>query len=114
MIDLDALKPVLEPLVTGREDSADILEKITALNTSTPDETEIEARIAAAVAESEARARAEYNDRYMAAFFAQPTDAPPVSDDEATPDVVDEVDGVDTEITLDEVISDLDEPDKES
>lgn len=115
MIDLDALKPLLEPLVTGRDDSADILEKINALNVVEPEESEIESRIATAVAEAEARARAEYNRRYESAFFAQPTDAPPVSEEETTPVIVDEVDDINDEITLDEVINDLaNETDKES
>lgn len=61
MIRLDELKPILEPLLEGREDGADVIESITAIDreVEAPDNSEEIARI-----------NREWNDRYMKAFFS--------------------------------------------
>lgn len=59
MIKLDELKPILEPLLEGREDAADIIESITAIDVEVVDNSEEIARI-----------NKEWNDRYMKAFFS--------------------------------------------
>lgn len=61
MIALDELKPILEPLLEGREDGADIIESITAIDREieAPDNSEEIARI-----------NREWNERYMKAFFS--------------------------------------------
>lgn len=61
MIKLDELKPILEPLLEGREDGADIIESITAIDKEieAPDNSEEINRI-----------NREWNDRYMKAFFS--------------------------------------------
>ena len=60
MIKLDELKPILEPLLEGREDGVDIIESITAIDKEieAPDNSEEINRI-----------NREWNDRYMKAFF---------------------------------------------
>lgn len=61
MIKLDELKPILEPLLEGREDGVDIIESITAIDKEieAPDNSEEINRI-----------NREWNDRYMKAFFS--------------------------------------------
>lgn len=61
MIDLNELKPLIEPLLDGREDSADIIEQIAAIDhTIDPpqvDRSEIDAL------------NASWNERFKKAFF---------------------------------------------
>lgn len=60
MIDINELKPVLEPLLEGREDSADIIEKVSGLDREVAvDRSEIDAL------------NKSWNDRFMAAFFGE-------------------------------------------
>lgn len=58
MINLDELKPILEPLLEGREDAATVIESIASLDKPVEvDRSEIDAL------------NASWNDRFKAAFF---------------------------------------------
>lgn len=58
MINLDELKPILEPLLTDREDSASIIEAIQGIDKEVEnDQAKIDAL------------NKSWNDRYLAAFF---------------------------------------------
>ena len=60
MINIDELKPILEGLIEGREDSADIIEQVTALDKPVEvDRSEIDAL------------NASWNDRFKKAFFGE-------------------------------------------
>ena len=60
MINLDELKPILEGLVDGREDSADIIEQVNSLDKEVEvDRSEIDAL------------NASWNDRFKKAFFGE-------------------------------------------
>lgn len=60
MINLDELKPILEGLLDGREDSADIIEQVSALDKEVEvDRSEIDAL------------NASWNDRFKKAFFGE-------------------------------------------
>ena len=60
MINLEELKPVLEGLLEGREDSADIIEQVTSLDKEVEvDRSEIDAL------------NKSWNDRFMKAFFGE-------------------------------------------
>lgn len=64
MIKLDALKPVLEELLDGREDAADVIERVSALDIEDDrvDKSEIDAL------------NASWNDRFKKAFFGEKAD----------------------------------------
>lgn len=58
MINLEELKPILEPLITDREDSASIIESIQGIDREVEtDQAKIDAL------------NKSWNDRYLAAFF---------------------------------------------
>lgn len=58
MINLDELKPILEPLLTGREDAASVIESIQGIDKEVEnDQAKIDAL------------NKSWNDRYLAAFF---------------------------------------------
>lgn len=60
MIDLNELKPVLEELLDGREDSADYIERVSGLDKDVAiDRSEIDAL------------NASWNDRFKKAFFGE-------------------------------------------
>lgn len=60
MINMDELKPILEGLLEGREDSADVIEQITGLDKPVEvDRSEIDAL------------NASWNDRFKKAFFGE-------------------------------------------
>jgi len=60
MINIDELKPILEGLLEGREDSADVIEQITGLDKPVEvDRSEIDAL------------NASWNDRFKKAFFGE-------------------------------------------
>lgn len=69
-INRDALSELLEPLIVGRDDSADVLEAILALDVE-PDSPSVEEVTAQAVAEALAEAKKEFNARFESAFFAK-------------------------------------------
>lgn len=63
MINLDELKGVLEPLLEGREDAADVIEAVTALDKDVEvDRSEIDAL------------NASWNERFKKAFFGEKAD----------------------------------------
>lgn len=63
MINIDKLKPIIEPLLEGREDSADIIEAIGAIDEEVSvDRSEIDAL------------NASWNDRFKKAFFGAKAD----------------------------------------
>lgn len=60
MINMDELKPILEGLLEGRDDSADVIEQITGLDKPVEvDRSEIDAL------------NASWNDRFKKAFFGE-------------------------------------------
>ena len=60
MINMDELKPILEGLLEGRDDSADIIEQVTGLDKPVEvDRSEIDAL------------NASWNDRFKKAFFGE-------------------------------------------
>lgn len=60
MINIDELKPIIQPLLDGRDDAASVIESITAIDKDIdPDADKI------------AAINKDWNDRYMAAFFGQ-------------------------------------------
>ena len=62
MISMDELKPILEPLIEGREDSASIIESIQGIDRPA-EEPDFSAR--------EAEINKSWNDRFMKAFFGE-------------------------------------------
>lgn len=63
MINMDELKPILEGLLDGREDAADIIEQVAVLDKPVEvDRSEIDAL------------NASWNDRFMKAFFGEKAD----------------------------------------
>lgn len=63
MINLDELKPILEGLLEGRDDSADIIEQVNSLDKEVEvDRSEIDAL------------NASWNDRFKKAFFGEKAD----------------------------------------
>ncbi len=88
MINIDELKPILEPLLDGREDSATIIESIQGIDKEVP-EPDFSAR--------EAEINKAWNERYMKAFFGEKgadlsTEVPQDEVGEASA-AVDEIDG---------------------
>jgi len=72
MINIDELKPILESLIEGREDSADIIEQVAALDKPVEvDRSEIDAL------------NASWNDRFKKAFFGEKAE----NIDESIPEV---------------------------
>lgn len=67
-LNLDKVKDILKPLIEGRDDAADLIEQIMAADTD-PD-----VDVDAIREEALTQARAEMNDRYMAAFFGESSD----------------------------------------
>lgn len=93
MIKMDELKPILEPLLEGREDSATIIESINGIDRE-PDPPDF--------SEREKELNKSWNDRFMKAFFGEKgenmnTEVP--KDDSVVDDVDDEIDGEDIAIT---------------
>ena len=69
MIVLDELKPVLEEILVGRDDIADVIDRVASLDKA-EDETKLESAIADAVAENDKK----WNERYMQTFFGKHSD----------------------------------------
>lgn len=93
MIKMDELKPILEPLLEGREDSATIIESINGIDRE-PDPPDF--------SEREKELNKSWNDRFMKAFFGEKgenmnTEVP--KEDSVVDDVDDEIDGEDIAIT---------------
>ena len=102
MISMDELKPILEPLLDGREDSASIIESIQGIDKEAPEPD---------FSEREAAINKEWNDRFMKAFFGEKgkeldTEIPKDEVQEAS-DATDDLDGPD-EVTPENItIEDL-------
>lgn len=66
MIKMENLKPIIEPLLTD-DNSASIIESITAIDTEP--NTDVDDAVKAAVAEAVSAANAEWNRRFRNTFF---------------------------------------------
>lgn len=67
MINIDDLKPILEPLLEGREDAATVIEALSAIDVDAEDNAAAtEAAVTAAVAAKDS----EWQDRYRRSFFS--------------------------------------------
>ena len=93
MIKMDELKPILEPLLEGREDSATIIESINGIDRE-PDPPDF--------SEREKELNKSWNERFMKAFFGEKgenmnTEVP--ADDSVVDDEDEEIDGEDIAIT---------------
>ncbi len=104
MIVLEELKAVLEPLLEGKDNAADIIDQVSALDKPVEPEKVVDQ---AAIDEAVAAKDKEWNDRYMKAFFGEKaegmsTEVPEVP--EATEDTATEDGQVDLEnITVDDL-----------
>lgn len=94
MIKMDELKPILEPLLEGREDSATIIESISGIDRE-PDPPDF--------SEREKELNKSWNDRFMKAFFGEKGEnmntEVPTDDSVVDEDAVEEIDGEDIAIT---------------
>ena len=94
MIKMDELKPILEPLLEGREDSATIIESISGIDRE-PDPPDF--------SEREKELNKSWNDRFMKAFFGEKGEnmntEVPKDDSVVVDDTVEEIDGEDIAIT---------------
>ena len=94
MIKMDELKPILEPLLEGREDSATIIESISGIDRE-PDPPDF--------SEREKELNKSWNDRFMKAFFGEKGEnmntEVPTDDSVVGEDAVEEIDGEDIAIT---------------
>lgn len=94
MIKMDELKPILEPLLEGREDSATIIESISGIDRE-PDPPDF--------SEREKELNKSWNDRFMKAFFGEKggnmNTEVPKDDSVVDDDTVEEIDGEDIAIT---------------
>lgn len=114
MINLEELKPILEMLVEGRDDSASIIEQVQGIDREIED---AQTKIDEAVAEATAKLNAEWNDRYMKAFFGDKAEtmSPEAVDTPADEpnDIVDEdVDEYADIPTVDEIIETIEAGEK--
>lgn len=104
MINLEELKPILEVLIDGREDSADIIEQVTGLDKPVEvDRSEIDAL------------NASWNERFKKQFFGEKADSiddtiPTVSEVKEE-DVVEEVTG--DNITYDDLFTEVKEKEED-
>ena len=101
MIKMDELKPILEPLLEGREDSATIIESINGIDRE-PDPPDF--------SEREKELNKSWNDRFMKAFFGEKgenmnTEVP--KEDSVLDDEDDEIDGED--IAIKDILKEGDE-----
>lgn len=106
MIDMNELKPILEPLLEGREDSADIIEQVAAIDrTIDPpqvDRSEIDAL------------NASWNERFKKAFFGSDK-ADSISEEIPSVPEVSEEEPVEEEkpLTYENLFTEVKEDDKE-
>lgn len=103
MINMEELKPILEGLLDGREDSAEIIEQITGLDKPVEvDRSEIDAL------------NASWNDRFKKAFFGEKgsdIDESIPSIPEAEPEISDEE--VEEDLTYDNLFTEVKEEKEE-
>ena len=103
MIVLEELKAVLEPLIADKENAADIIDSVTALDKEVPAVEKVidQEAIDAAVAAKDK----EWNDRYMKAFFGDKAETmstevpevPEVPDEEPTSNEEEELENMTVE-----------------
>ena len=101
MIKMDELKPILEPLLEGREDSATIIESINGIDRE-PDPPDF--------SEREKELNKSWNERFMKAFFGEKgenmeTGVP--KEDSVVDDEDEEIDGED--IAIKDILKEGDE-----
>ena len=68
MIDLEKLKPIIQPLLT-EDNTESVIKAIMEIDEKPKDETDIDALIAAKVKEAEDAAKSDYNKRLREMFF---------------------------------------------
>ena len=100
MIKMDELKPILEPLLEGREDSATIIESINGIDRE-PDPPDF--------SEREKELNKSWNDRFMKAFFGEKGENmdTKIPKEDSVVDDDDEIDGED--IAIKDILKEGDE-----
>lgn len=100
MIKMDELKPILEPLLEGREDSATIIESINGIDRE-PDPPDF--------SEREKELNKSWNDRFMKAFFGEKGEnmETEIPKEDPDGDEDDEIDG--EEIAIKDILKEGDE-----
>ena len=100
MIKMDELKPILEPLSEGREDSATIIESINGIDRE-PDPPDF--------SEREKELNKSWNDRFMKAFFGEKGENmdTKIPKEDSVVDDDDEIDGED--IAIKDILKEGDE-----
>ena len=103
MIKIDNLKPILETLLDGRDDAADVIEQVMGIDEDTGDVEALTSQVADLTAQIEklnaditAKAT-EYSDKIKKLFFGEKAD----TIDESIPEVKDEVKA--DEISIDDL-----------
>lgn len=104
-IKMEDLKPILEVLIEGREDSADIIDQVQGID---HEEEDVQAKIDSAVADAVTKSNAEWNERYMKAFFGDKSETmDPTVVDTPAEETTDEVDEYADIPTVDELIESI-------
>ena len=100
MIKMDELKPILEPLLEGREDSATIIESINGIDRE-PDPPDF--------SEREKELNKSWNERFMKAFFGEKGEnmETEIPKEDPDGDEDDEIDGED--IAIKDILKEGDE-----
>ena len=92
MIVLEDLKPILEPLLEGREDAAEVIEAVNAIDKPVEEPAPVDN------SEEIAKLNEEWNNRFKEAFFGPKGDTLE-SDPPAVPDVSEEPAPAEEEVT---------------
>ena len=100
MIKIDNLKPILETLLDGRDDAADVIEQVMGIDEDTADVEALTSQVADLTAQIEklnadmTAKDTEYSDKIKKLFFGEKAD----TIDESIPEVEDEVKAEDISI----------------
>ena len=100
MIKMDNLKPILETLLDGRDDAADVIEQVMGIDEDTSDVEALTSQVADLTAQIEklnadmTAKDTEYSDKIKKLFFGEKAD----TIDESIPEVEDEVKAEDISI----------------
>ena len=100
MIKIDNLKPILETLLDGRDDAADVIEQVMSIDEDTSDVEALTSQVADLTAQIEqlnadmTAKDTEYSDKIKKLFFGEKAD----TIDESIPEVEDEVKAEDISI----------------
>ena len=103
MIKMDNLKPILETLLDGRDDAADVIEQVMGIDEDTSDVEALTSQVADLTAQIEklnadiTAKDTEYSDKIKKLFFGEKAD----TIDESIPEVEDEVKA--EEISIDDL-----------